>query len=83
LHADKIGLILTTKYGQKHNQTSNIKKKIEKLDKKVYIFETDNIQLGELENFPDIQIWVNTACYGLGLDDMRIVNLKDILEYLN
>ena len=83
LHAEKIGLILTTKYGQRHNQIFNIKKKIEKLGKKVFIFETDNIQLGELENFPQIQIWVNTACYGLGLDDMKIVNLKDVLEYLN
>jgi diphthamide biosynthesis enzyme Dph1/Dph2-like protein len=82
LHAEKVGLILTTKYGQKHNQIFNIKKKIEKLGKKVFIFETDNISLGELENFPGIQIWVNTACYGLGLDDLRIVNLKDILEYL-
>ncbi|MBC8435109.1 diphthamide synthesis protein [archaeon] len=82
LHAEKVGLILTSKYGQKHQQIENVKTKIAKLGKQVYIFETDNIQLGELENFPDIQIWVNTACYGLGLDDMRIINLKDVLEYL-
>lgn len=83
LNAEKIGLILTSKYGQKHQQIENVKMKIEKIGKKVYVFETDNIQLSELENFPEIQIWVNTACYGLGLDDMRIINLKDILEYLN
>jgi len=76
-----IGLLVSTKPGQNFKAVSQIKAKIEKLNKKVYVFESDNINISEFENFK-IPIWVNTACYGLGLDDSRIVNLSDILEFI-
>ncbi len=83
LTAKTVGLLLSTKYGQHQKGMDKIKKRIEKQDKKVYIFEANNINTNEFENFPQIQIWINTACPGLARDDMRIINLSDILEFLN
>lgn len=82
LLSEQVALILSTKHGQHHKQISKIKDKIEKLNKKVYIFETNNINTQEFENFPQIQLWINTACYGLARDDPRIVNLQDIIQFL-
>lgn len=82
LTAKKVGLLVSTKYGQHMKGVDSIKAKIEKLNKKVYIFEANNINTAEFENFPQIQMWVNTACFGLARDDMRIINLSDILEFI-
>ncbi|MFH0712114.1 MAG: diphthamide synthesis protein [archaeon] len=82
LSINTVGLLISTKPGQKNKTIEQIRKKIEKLKKKVYIFEGDTINPTELENFPQIKIWVNTSCPGLALDDKRIINLADILEFL-
>jgi diphthamide biosynthesis enzyme Dph1/Dph2-like protein len=82
LLSKSVALILSTKHGQRHKQISKIKTKIEKLDKKVYIFEANNINVQEFENFPQIQIWINTACYGLARNNPKIINLQDIMQYL-
>ena len=81
LTATKVGLLLSTKHGQKAKAINTIKNKIKKLNKDVYIFEADNINTSEFENFPQIQIWINTACYGLALDNPNIINLQDITEF--
>ena len=83
LLSDTIGLIQSSKPGQKNTAINTIKEKIEKLNKEVFVFECDNIDTKEFENFPQIKIWVNTACFGLARDDTRIINLTDILEYIN
>jgi len=82
LLSETVALILSTKHGQHHKQISKIKSKIQALNKKVYIFESNNISTSEFENFPQIKLWINTACYGLARDDPRIVNLADILQFL-
>ncbi len=82
LTAKTVGLLVSTKHGQHQKTIHKIKGKIKKLDKEVYIFETDNINTDEFENFPQIQIWINTACPGLARDDMRIINLSDIIEFI-
>ena len=82
LNEEKVGLILSTKQGQKTLASGAMKDKIEKLGKKVFLFESDNIDTGELENFNDIKIWINTACFGLALDDSKIINFNDIMEFL-
>jgi len=82
LLADTVGLLVSTKHGQHQKGIHNIRDKIEKKNKKVYVFEANNIDTNEFENFPQIQMWVNTACFGLARDDMRIINLADILEFL-
>ncbi len=82
LHSTNVGLIVSTKYGQNFKGIKQIQERIEKLKKNVFLFETDNITLNDLENFPDIELWINTACYGLGLDDPKVVNLQDLLEFI-
>ncbi len=82
LMADNIGIILSTKHGQHHKQIEKIKNKIEKLGKSAYIFEANNINTQEFENFPQIQLWVNTACFGLARDDPKIINFQDIQQFL-
>ena len=82
LLAGEIGLLVSSKHGQHQKAIHNIRERIEKKDKKVYVFESNNIDTNEFENFPQIQMWVNTACFGLARDDMRIINLADILEFI-
>ena len=82
LMANNIGLLVSTKYGQHQKAAETIAKKIEKSGKKVYLFEANNIDTNEFENFPQIQMWINTACFGLARDDMRIINLADILKLI-
>ncbi|MFH1238012.1 MAG: diphthamide synthesis protein [archaeon] len=83
LAANNIGLLVSMKHGQHQKLIHTIKEKIKKLNKQVYIFEADNINPAEFENFPQIEIWVNTSCYGLARDDSKIINLSDILEFLD
>ena len=82
LLSESVALILSTKHGQHNKQIGKIKLKIEKLGKKVYIFEANNINSQEFENFPQIKLWINTSCFGLARDDPRIVNLQDIVQFL-
>jgi len=82
LMAETVGLLVSTKHGQHQKASNKIKKQIEKQNKKVYVFEANDINTLEFENFPQVQIWVNTACFGLARDDMRIINLTNILEFL-
>ncbi len=82
LHSSKVGIIVSTKPGQNYRKSLDLRKKLEAINKEGFIFEIDTVNTGELENFPDIQIWVNTACFGLAADSSRIINLCDILEFL-
>lgn len=77
LIADTIGVIMTTKPGQKASLTKLAKLKKLYPRKKFYKFLCDNIDINQLENFPFIQAWVNTACPRLD-EDFAVVNLKDI-----
>lgn len=79
LSSNNLGIIISTKKGQNNIKTAlNLKKKLEKEGKKVFLFISDNINVAELENFPDIEIWINTACPGMALDSGKIINLKNI-----
>lgn len=82
LSSDKIGLLVSTKFGQESKAWKKVAEKMESKGKEVYVFVSDNVDLNEFENFNYVDFWVNTACYGMGLDDNRIVNLQDILEFL-
>ncbi len=65
-----IGILVSTKPGQYQLQANpkEIRKKLEKQGKKVYVFICDNITDAELQNFPRIEAWVNTACPRLADD---------------
>lgn len=76
LNAKVIGILVSTKPRQ-----NNLKKALEfqkTCKKKSYIFLCNEIK--DLENFPQIECWVNTACPRIFEDDLGkpIINLRDI-----
>ena len=76
--ADTVGILVSYKPGQENLKLAlNLKEKICKMDKKIFIFISDNINLIELNNF-HIESWVNTACPGLALSSKNIVNYANI-----
>lgn len=83
LAAKKIGVIVTIKPGQEQFQASlSLEKKY--ADKKFFYFIDNVISFDQLENFPFVEIWVNTACPRVGLDDHEkflkgVINLNDAL----
>ncbi len=80
LKADKIGILVSTKPGQENlNKAIKLKKQLEKQNKEIYIFISNNIDISQFENFP-IDSWVNTACPGLSMDNSSIININDIPE---
>ena len=81
LESKEIGFLVSLKPGQ-----NNFKKAIEwkeKLkDKNCYIFAFDTLDFSQIENFPFVECWVNTACSRI-LDDYSkfpkpLVDLSDI-----
>jgi len=75
LNANNIGILVSTKPGQQ-----NLKKALEfkkKLNKKSYLFISNNIDTNEFENF-DIDSWVNTACSRMDLNNSSIININDL-----
>jgi len=77
LHAKKIGIIVSIKSGQ-YNLDKAIKLK-ERLDKESYIFIGDEIRVNELEDFNDIDFWVNTACPRI--ESSNIISLEDLESF--
>ncbi len=76
--AQKIGILVTIKPGQNYFLTAKrLKAHLEKQGKKAYIFIDDTLNLTQLENYPFIEAWVNTACPRIGTDD--IINIKQPL----
>ena len=81
LSSKEIGLLVSTKPGQ-----NNFKKAIElkknMKDKNFYIFVFDTLDFNQIENFPFIECWVNTACNRI-LDDYSkfpkpLIDLSDL-----
>ncbi|MFH1276114.1 MAG: diphthamide synthesis protein [Candidatus Woesearchaeota archaeon] len=80
---NNIGVIITTKPGQQQYKAA-LKLEQKYPNKKFYYFVDNNISFNQLENFPFIDVWVNTACPRIGLDDQEsfrkgILNLKDVI----
>lgn len=78
LNAKRVGIIVSTKIGQKNLQRALQLKK--KGDKEYYIFVCDTLDFRWLEDFNFIDCWVNTACPRI--DDQRagIVNINDLVS---
>jgi|TARA_Y100000310_G_scaffold328062_1_gene395496 2-(3-amino-3-carboxypropyl)histidine synthase len=75
INAQTLGILITIKPGQQYlNTAKNLKEKLEKENKKAYIFIDDTLNLNQLENYPFIDCWINTACPRIGQDD--IVNIE-------
>lgn len=79
LSADNVGLLVSTKWGQEHlDQALKLKARTEKKNKKIYIFLFDEFREEQIENWPEIKSWVNTACPGIGLD-AQVAWVGDVL----
>ena len=84
LTAHKIGVIITIKPGQEQFQPAlALENKFP--EKKFYYFIDNSVSFDQLENFPFIEVWVNTACPRIGLDDQEkfargVINLNDALR---
>ena len=83
LTSKNIGVFISTKWGQSYEKTA-LKLKDKYKDKKFYFFIGDNFMDNEMENFPYVECFVNTACPRIGQDDIlrhtkAVVNIKDIL----
>ncbi len=71
----KIGILVSTKPGQEELKLA--KKFSETCGKEAYIFIDNHLNIDKLEDFSDIDYWVNTACPRLEVPKM--IALKDIL----
>lgn len=83
--AKTVGILVTLKLGQNEMQgnVNVIKEKLEKEGKEVFVFIGDTLNPAELENFPQIDAWVNTACPRV-VDDQElykkpVVNVSEAL----
>lgn len=87
LNAERVGVIITVKPGQLGTQVAL--KEIFSLqqrfaEKKFYFFACDIIDFGQLENFPFVQCFVNTACHRM-IDDYDkfprpVINIEEVLK---
>ncbi len=81
LESTEIGILVSLKPGQNNfRKAIELKKRLK--DKNCYIFVSDTLDFNQIENFPFVQCWVNTACSRI-LDDYAkfpkpLVDLSDI-----
>ncbi len=81
--AERVGVIISLKPGQQYYRFLNQLRKAYP-GKKYYPIVFDTIDFSQLENFPFVQAFVNTACPRL-MDDYDkfpkpVVNIRDLLE---
>ncbi|MBT4539718.1 hypothetical protein HOC32_05505 [Candidatus Woesearchaeota archaeon] len=84
LTVDTVGVIVTIKPGQEQFKPSLVLEK-KYPDKKFYYFIDNNVSFDQLENFPFVKIWVNTACPRVGFDDQEkflkgVLNMNDAYQ---
>jgi len=85
LLSENIGILISSKPGQNNlKQALALKKKLEHeyQDKKFFLFFSEIINLSELENF-QIDLFLNTACPGLELDNNKVLNSDKLKLILN
>ncbi|MBI5072563.1 diphthamide synthesis protein [Candidatus Woesearchaeota archaeon] len=88
LSADTIGVIISTKPGQQFLKRSiELKERCEAKGKKVYLMISNTVDFTQMNNFPFVECWVNSACPRIGIDDKNkvdkpMVNLEDVYELI-
>ncbi len=84
-YCKNIGVLISTKPGQDRLRfTRGLEEKFP--DKKFYFFACDTLEYSQLENFPFIEVFINTMCQRITLEDAKkvprpIINLEDLPEY--
>jgi len=84
LNANEVGILASTKPGQQRlKKALELRSKLAN-SKKSYVFLSNAINIGEFENFPNIDTWVNTACPRLDMDNpdssSAIINIDKLKE---
>lgn len=69
LNSEKKGILISIKPGQYNKEALNLKG---------YKFLFDTLNISELENFRDIECWINTACPRI--EGKNVINLEDLPE---
>ncbi|MCB9362904.1 diphthamide synthesis protein [Candidatus Woesearchaeota archaeon] len=88
LSSDIIGIMATTKTGQNYLKNAiKLKENLKAKGKQAYVFCGDTLNYSEMENFPFIECWVNTACPRIGFDDVvhmprPLININDAFKLL-
>jgi len=83
LSVKKVGILVTTKSGQNQTKVAEqLREKLEKKGKQVFVFLDDNISFNSLENFNFIEAWINTACPRI-VEDFPALNPEDLKPFLN
>jgi len=83
LNAKTIGVLISTKPGQSYlNLALKLKKQS---DKHIILFVDDTFNYNHMENFPFVDVWVNTACPRIGFDDVTsmprpLINITDAFD---
>jgi len=70
LMKENIGVLVSTKSGQSYLQQA-LKLKEKYPEKNFYYIAFDTIEFDKLEDFPFVDVWVNTACPRIGWDDTK------------
>lgn len=74
-HSKKMGILISTKPGQANIEESlKLKKELESQDKKVFLFVDNYFDFNNIENFNFIDLWVNTACPRIGVEDLNKIS---------
>ncbi len=72
--ADKIGIIIGTKPGQKFGSFKIIREKFRKVGKEVVLLTMNEITEDKLTNFPDLKVFVELACPRIAIEDFERYN---------
>ena len=81
LSSETVGILVSLKPGQQNlKKALDLKKNLK--TKKAYIFIADTIDLNQLENFPFIECWINTACPRLVDKTASIINYNEVKSYV-
>ena len=86
LKANRVMFIESTKSGQTYG-VKLLKKALKDEGKKVYSVVGDEINYNRLNEFIDIDVFINTACQRIAIDDMDkiekpVINAEDLEPYL-
>lgn len=92
LMAENVGIMITCKPGQNNGVLSEYSKDAKmskalklskKTDKNYYLFAFDTLQQEDLDNFPFIDVWINTACNRIGDEKPNILEIQDLEMFEN
>ena len=84
MHAKVVGVLVSTKSGQKDNKAFSLL--VERYPEKEFVpILYNTLDWGSLEDFPFVEVWVNTGCPRIGLDDYNkvkkpILNAEHVLD---